>query len=88
MEKSDAELVREIEATIREHLAAIKNDAHVRIMMLSGIDRDKAWEEVTSAVDDYGRDMVVDATHWLRQQVNDYASRRWASAVSTEKSRR
>jgi hypothetical protein len=74
MEKSDAELVREIETTIHEHLAAIKNDAHARIMQLKGIDRDKAWEEVTSAVDDYGQDMVVDATHWLHQEVNDYSS--------------
>jgi hypothetical protein len=40
MEKSDAELVREIEAVIRDGLAAIKNEAHARILQLDGINRD------------------------------------------------
>lgn len=38
MGRSDADVVRETEATIREHHAAIKKEAHARIMQMSSID--------------------------------------------------
>jgi hypothetical protein len=83
--KSDTDTVREIEGIIRDHLAAIKSEAHKRILELGTVDRDKAWEEVSSAVDAYGSDMLSDATHWLRGEVTNYVSHRWAAAVARHK---
>jgi hypothetical protein len=85
MEKSDFDLVQEIQSVITDHLAAIKKEAHERVLKLDGIDRDKAWEEISSAVDAYGGDMLTDATHWLRQQVTDYSSSRWRSVTGAAK---
>lgn len=87
MENSDFALVREIESVIRDHLAAIKNEAHERVLKLEGIDRDEAWEQISSAVDDYGSDMLTDATYQLRQKATDYASRRWRAVAGPPRSK-
>jgi len=85
---SDSLIVREIETVIRDHLGAIKKEAHERVLQLADVDPDKAWQQIESAVDDYGRDMLTDATHWLRTQVNAYSSTRWNAAAETERRRR
>jgi hypothetical protein len=79
---TDSDVVREIEGVIRDHLAAIKSEAHKRILELEHIDTDKAWEQLNTAVDDYGANMLSDATYWLRKEVADYESRRWKMATS------
>lgn len=80
--KLDSDVIHEIEGVIREHLAAIKSEAHKRILELEHVDPDKAWEQLNTAVDDYGANMLSDATHWLRKEVADYESLRWKTAAS------
>lgn len=80
MEKSDFDLVEDIESLISDHLAAIKKEAYARVLELNAVDRDKAWEQIREAVDGYGGDMRTDATYWLKQQVTEYSSRRWRTA--------
>jgi hypothetical protein len=82
MEKSDFDLVQEIESVITDHLAAIKKEAHERVLKLCDIDRDEAWEQIQSAVDDYGADMLTDATWKLKQKATDYSSQRWRSVTA------
>jgi hypothetical protein len=88
MSRTDLDLVREIESVITDHLAAIKKEAHERVLKLEGIDRDKAWEQISAAVEDYGGDMLTDATYGLRQQAADYAARRWQTVSSSAGRRR
>lgn len=78
---SDSLIVREITTLIKDHLDAIKKEAHEKVLKLNGVDRDKAWTEIESAVDAYGGDMLTDATHWLQSELMDYSSIRWNAAV-------
>lgn len=82
---SDSELLREIESIFAEHLGSIKKEALARVLKLQHADRDKAWEEIESAIDGYGGDMQSDATHWLRRELHDYSSRRWRAATSKQR---
>lgn len=77
MSKSDVETVQEIEASLRQGLAFMASGAHSKILKLEDIDRDKAWKEVTSAVDEYGEDMIDDIMQWLR-------SRHWQAVVDAQ----
>jgi hypothetical protein len=81
MEKSDFELVQEIQSVTTDHLAAIKKEAPERVLKLDGIDRERGL----------GRHQQRGRWLWERHahrcdalaeaQATDYSSRRWRAVT-------